>query len=650
MKVVINIEANGLKPDKIWVCVCKDITTGEYHIFRNITEDQDEQLRFRGLLDCCVCLIGHNALGYDLPVLDRLLTGLDLCRSQILDTFIISKLVDYPREGHSAEDYGMEFGMGFVKQVDYSRYSKELEEYCIRKVDISHKIYNKYKKYIDNVDHSKSISLEHTFQSLLNDMSNYGFTLDTKRTYRYLKDVTDTLQELDKDIQDAFQPRLKLIREVTPKATKYGTISLSSIPKSLRDSVADMHVDAPYSYCHWVDFNPGSPKQVVELLNEAGWRPEDKTNGHIDTEREYNKLSRSRNKPPEVALTLETLYSKLNQLRITGWKVNEANLSTLPRSAPTAAKLLAKRILYESRRKTLVEWTSLVEPDGRIHGEFHGIGAWTHRMAHRRPNMANVTNEYDTNGKVRLLGKELRQCWTVPRDRLLVGVDAEGIQLRIFAHYINDPAFIDALVRGKKDDGTDPHSLNQQIIGSCCKSRDAAKRFIFAFLLGGGIGKLSEILGVEQSEGTQALERVYRRYTGLQTLKDTIIPTDARRGYFVGVDGRKVRILGETEGERRHRAMSGYLQNGEVVVVKTAATIFGPKLRDFDSHLVDIIHDEYQIETPNDFGIAKQVAEIVDNSIRQAGLQLSLRCPLAGSYYNDKKKEYTIGRNWWETH
>lgn len=644
MRVVVNIEANGLKPTKIWVCVCKDVDTGEYHIFR-----ENDYARLRDYLQNVDVLIGHNYLGYDGVYLERI-AGHALDVNHVVDTFVISRLVDYPRDGHSVEDYSEEFGVGRQKQYDYSKYSLGLEQYCLHKVDVCHKIYTKYKKYIDNPAHSASIRLEHDFQLILNSMSDYGFMLDQKRTGKYLSQVTETLAELDKEIQEAFQPRLKLIREVLPKETKYGTINLSSIPVSLRGSVADFTVDAPFSYCGWVSFNPGSPKQVVSLLNEAGWRPEDKTKGHITAEREYNRLLRSRKKDPEVALTLQTLYSKLNNQKIVGWKVNENNLSTLPKSAPAAAKLLAKRILYESRRKTLVEWTELVQDDGRIHGEFHGIGAWTHRMAHRKPNMANVTNEYDTNGKIRLLGKELRQCWTVPKDRLLVGVDAEGIQLRIFAHYINDPAFIDALVKGKKDDRTDPHSLNQQILGDCCKSRDAAKRFIFAFLLGAGIGKLSEILGVSEPEGTEALSRVYKRYTGLQTLKDTIIPADARRGYFVGLDGRKVRIFGDSEGQRRHLAMSGYLQCGEAVVIKTAATIFSQRLRDFDSHLVDIVHDEFQLEVPNDFRVARSVAELVSNSITEAGVLLSIRCPLAGSYYNDKRREMTFGRNWWETH
>ena len=98
-----------------------------------------------------------------------------------------------------------------------------------------------------------------------------------------------------------------------------------------------------------------------------------------------------------------------------------------------------------------------------------GIGAWTGRMAHQTPNTANIPNDLDTQGKKKLLGKEMRSLWRAPRYRLFVGVDAEGIQLRVFAHYIDDPEFTEALVKGKKDDKTDPHSLNQRILGGVCK-------------------------------------------------------------------------------------------------------------------------------------------------------------------------------------
>lgn len=234
--------------------------------------------------------------------------------------------------------------------------------------------------------------------------------------------------------------------------------------------------------------------------------------------------------------------------------------------------------------------------------------------------------------------------------RLLVGVDAEGIQLRVFAHYIDDKEFTESLVKGEKHARTDPHSLNQRILGSVCKTRQSAKRFIFALLLGSGIGKLAEILECSKEQAQVALDRIMERYEGFNTLKKSIIPADAKRGWFRGLDGRKVLIPDETLSGRRHLAMSGYLQNGEAIIIKTAAVHFAPLLKQYDSFLVDIVHDEYQTETPNNMEIALQVAKLQAEAIAYAGDHLGLKCPLSGSYWNEDKKDYTIGPNWALTH
>lgn len=649
MKVVIDIEANALEnPDKIWCIVCKDIDKGEYHVFREVHSGTAEARRFLSFAENVSLFIGHNLLGYDWPALFNIL-GLDIDIRRACDTLILSKLIDYPRQSHSVEGYGAEFGLEKIEFSDFSKWSQSLEDYCRRDVDITHKIYLKYLRYYLNPDHIPSITLEHRFQLVVNKLGSNGFSFNEGKAKVLLEKVESELKVLDGDILSTFQPRLKLIREVIPKETKYGTISLSSIPKALRDNISDFTVGAPFSYCAWSEFNPSSHSQIIKVLNEAGWRPVDKTKTHIDTERSVNQL-RHRRKDKTEQLTFDDLCSKLKTLQKTGWKVNENNLDTLPPSAPHAAKLLAKRILLESRRRTLTEWLDLVQPDGRIHGKFYGIGAWTHRMAHQNPNTANIPNEFDTSGKKKLYGKELRSLWCAPSKRLLVGVDAEGIQLRIFAHYINDGEFTEALINGKKEDKTDPHSLNQSILGDVCKSRAAAKRYIYALLLGAGANKLREILDCSEQAAEEAYQRLLQRYTGFQHLKDTIIPRDGKRGWFVGLDGRRVRIPGDTEGSRRHLAMSGYLQNGEAVVMKSATLLWHDKLADMDARLVNFVHDEWQTETPNDMKVALQIASLQSDSLRIVGEKLGLRCPLAGSYWSDDLKDYTIDRNWSKTH
>jgi DNA polymerase-1 len=632
MRVVIDIEANGLKPTKIWCIVCKDIDTGEYHIFR----EGDYANKFVEFSKKVTTWIGHNILDYDLAAIKSILL-LDLPGERI-DTLIVSKLVDYSRKGgHSLEQYGEEFGLAKGNFNDWSKWSQEMEEYCVRDVDITHKVYLRYLDIINDRKWAKAISLEHRFQLIVSDLHDHGFAFNTVKATNLLKKIEGELHAVDAKILTDFPGRLRPIKEITPRLTKYGTLNKSDF-RWVRDGDLSQYSEgATFTRCVYVPFNPSSHKQIIDILREANWSPTEKTKTYIQKERDA-----ARGEVDEKAL---------EHLKIYGWKINETNLQTLPPKAPAPARTLAQRILLESRRRTLVEWLALVQPDGRIHGEFYAIGAWTHRMAHQKPNTANIPNEFAINGSVKLYGKELRQLWQAPKNRLLVGVDAEGIQLRVFAHYIDDKEFTEALVKGTKNDRTDPHSLNQRILGSACKSRSAAKRFIFALLLGAGVGKLGEILECSKEAAQDALDRLMERYQGFTELKKSIIPADAKRGWFLGLDGRQVVIPDETVGGRRHLAMSGYLQNGEAVIIKTAAVKFYPELKKLDSFLVDIIHDEYQTETPNNMAIALQVAEIKAKAIAYAGEHLKLKCPLSGSYWDeDHHKDYTIGKNWWQTH
>lgn len=616
--------------------------------FRNLTTDPVEKERFLNYAQGVELWIGHNWLGFDYPVLNRLV-GLDIpnVADVSIDTLIVSKLVDYSRSGgHSIEQYGKEFGLEKGTWTDWSKWSPEMEAYCERDTEIGRLVYLRYKRYITNPERRSSIVCEHQFQLVVNDLHNSGFAFDSRRASKLLEQVTDQLERLDKEILDVFPPRQVLLRTFIPKATKFGTISKSSVPRSLWDRISDYSVGVEYPVFRTVPFNPSSPTQIVTVLNEAGWKPEDKTKTHIQVERDLQRLRRE-GAPDEI----KALEEKLIKLRSTGWQINERNLSTLPSSAPAPARSLAKRILLESRRKTLTEWLGLFNPDtGRIHGSFYGIGAWTQRMSHQNPNTANIPNEYDTAGQVKLLGKEFRKLWIAPKNRLLCGVDAEGIQLRIFAHYIDDKEFTEALINGKKEDKSDPHSLNQRILGSVCKSRSAAKRFIYALLLGAGRGKLAEILGASEQETENALQRLLVRYTGFSHLKENVIPADAKRGWFTGLDGRTVKIKGESLGSRRHLAMSGYLQNGEAVVMKKATLKWWPLLKNFDAKLVNFVHDEWQVECPNDVDLAMKLCHIMADSLRIVGEELGLKCPLAGSYWNDDHKDYTIGTNWYQTH
>lgn len=655
-RVVIDIEANSLiAPTKIWLVVCKDIDTNELYIFRNLHEENKEHPQFskgKDFLDFARSVtlwIGHNCLDYDFPVLRDVIQYPIPDVGIIRDTIILSRLVNYPRAtGHSLESYGVEFGLVKLKH-NYSgffgQWSQALEDYCVRDVEICARVYHLFSRIIHDPAWDSAIDLEHRFQLVVNDLHRNGFAFNTTRANVLLGQVVRELGRLDDRMQIAFPPKETLIREFTPKLTKFGTISRTSVPRQLHANIHAYEAGQTYRHTRLVPFNPDSHKQRIEVLNAAGWKPEDKTQAHIDCEREIN-----RNKKTGIA---DDLSAKLAKFKVSGWKINETNLGTLPFEAPEPARLLAQRILYESRRRSLTEWLGLISDDGRIHGKFVGMGAWTHRMAHQQPNTANIPKEFNIGGSKKLLGKELRELWIAPKGRLLVGVDAEGIQLRIFAHYIDDKEFTNALVNGRKSDKSDPHSLNQRILGPVCKTRDAAKRFVYALLLGAGIGKLAQILETSRDEASAALDHLMERYQGFRYLKKNIIPRDGRRGYFIGIDERRVPIPGESSSERSHLCMSGYLQNGEAIIIKRAAIHIDEKLQSYKPErwaFVNIVHDELQSEVKNSIDFAIKVAKIKAEAIREAGEYYSLKCPMAGSYWNDEAKDYTIGNTWYKTH
>lgn len=333
-----------------------------------------------------------------------------------------------------------------------------------------------------------------------------------------------------------------------------------------------------------------------------------------------------------------------DKFRVYGWTLSENNLATLPDDAPAGGKRLAEWLTLEGRRSSLVEWLGHVKDDHRIHGRFTHIGAWTGRMAHSNPNQANIPSEF--HGKVDSPVAEVkdkydgqfRALWCVPEGSYLVGTDAEGIQLRVLAHLMNSEEYIHAIVSGKKEDETDIHNLNRKALGMSHITRDMAKTFIYAFLLGAGNAKIGQILKVNQREAGQAVENFLQSIDGLADLKKKAIPAVAKRGWFRGLDGRKVKVPSE------HKTLAGMLQNGESVVMKHSALrwVKQAKAMGFDFKLVTWPHDEWQTELAGTYGQAEELGAIQRQSIVDTGIQLGVICPLAGST--------DIGRNWKETH
>lgn len=598
-RVVCDIETSGLDTAacSLWCVVCYDIDTDEVFTFSEGTLKD-----FQEFSKSVSLWIGHNILAFDAPVINR------VCRAgitvdSILDTLIMGRLVDpMIQGGHGLEAWGKR--LGFPKQDfnDWSKFTPAMLEYCINDVKLTVKLYHYLKERLVGFS-NYSVELEHAVGHILNKQRKRGWYLDQKKVEEYLQILTTKRDDILNNMDTYFPPRLvPVASNFMPRRTKSGGFYAADMNKLAKYEKHD-NGDGTYELFERQQFNMSSPKQIVERMNEAGWKPYIMTKGGA----------------PSCC---------------------EENFATLPEGAAEGAKKLVDCKIYHNRITVLNHWKDNLNLEtGRVHGTVIGTGTITHRMAHHSPQMANIPAIRRNADKtlVQNWATELRGCWTVsdPTRYCMVGTDIAGIQLCILAHYLENPTYINALATGVKEKGTDMHSINMMILREIAPhcTRDNAKTFIYALLLGAGGGKLGTILGISAKEGNAAKELLMKRIEGFDKVK-RMCASAAKVGYMIGLDGRKIEVKSE------HYALSSYLQGGEAVVMKQALVFTDERARHLDWGQLMVIHDEIQSQVliPQADELGKlQVQAMVD-----AGAFFELLCPVTG--------EYRIGKNWSETH
>jgi DNA polymerase I-like protein with 3'-5' exonuclease and polymerase domains len=284
------------------------------------------------------------------------------------------------------------------------------------------------------------------------------------------------------------------------------------------------------------------------------------------------------------------------------------------------AKMIYDYLLLQKRAAQIDSWLTH-EKDGRVHGRVITNGAVTGRMTHHSPNLAQVPSVSAP------YGKECRSFWTVPEHHKLVGCDASGLELRMLAHYMRDENYTNEILSG------DIHTANMKAAG--LTDRNQAKTFIYAFLYGAGPAKIGQIVGGGYKEGQKLTDSFLRNTPALARLRERVSKFSAG-GTLPGLDGRRLRVRSE------HAALNTLLQGAGAVVMKQALVLMAESLDTYaiPYKLVANVHDEFQIEVPENF--ADVVGKAAVRAIKNAGEVLDLRCPLDA--------EYNVGNNWAETH
>ena len=567
MDLVFDIETDDLKATKVWCIVAQDVETNKIYQF-----PPDKLKEGVELLANADKLIGHNILGFDIPMVQKFFDVNLLTDKEILDTLVLSRLFNPTREGgHSLEKWGYKLGFQKIEFEDYLNYSEDMMKYCTRDVQLNTLVFKELRKESKGFS-KESIYLEHEVAKVIKEQETNGFKFDDRYANLLLAELRERMQSIEDEVHKTFKPKWVDIKEVTPKFKKDGTLSKSGLTDCEFDRIKMTGDTKPFMRKQLQEFNLGSRKQIGEYLKEFGWKPDRFT-------------------PTGQPIVDEKTLSEITHIK--------------------EAKLIADFLLIQKRIAQVESWVEAVEDDNRVHGFVIPNGAITGRMTHRNPNMAQVpsiNSEY---------GRECRSCWVVEDGNKLIGVDASGLEIRMLAHYMNDEEFTNDIING------DIHTSNQKSAG--LKSRNQAKTFIYALMYGAGDEKLGKVVGGDSGDGKRARQHFFDNRPSFKSLGDRV-KRAATKGYLKGIDGRKLYV------RNAHAALNTLLQGAGAIVMKQALVDLSKKLKLnlLKVKFVANIHDEWQLEVEE--AKSEYIGMMAVESIVNAGKHFNLRCPLDGEY------------------
>ena len=263
-------------------------------------------------------------------------------------------------------------------------------------------------------------------------------------------------------------------------------------------------------------------------------------------------------------------------------------------------------------------WLKNVTPENKLHHSCV-LATNTGRMAHMRPNLAQVPSAH-----------EYRELFTAGPNRVVVGADASGLELRCLGHYLHPfdgGRFADTVVNG------DIHTDLAEIYGT---DRKTGKGVTYCLIYGGGNAKLGAVAGGGSQKGAAIRKKIMADLKGFKALNDAI-QERAKTGVLKGLDGRPIRLQGKS-----HASTNYLLQSAGAVICKLWVIRSHELLQEagIDYTPLAFVHDEIQLSVHPDH--VEKAEFCLTAAMRDVGAQLKFRCQL------DAEAQH--GNSWADTH
>ena len=223
----------------------------------------------------------HNGLGFDVPVINRLVASNLINPKKVIDTFVVSRLVNYTKfSTHSLRELGEYLG---VFKGDYTgswdNCSEEMIKYCEQDVEVLEAIYDHYQFALKDTQWKQSLRVEHDMAIVCRQMSDNGFHFNKAKAESLLSEIETKTNEIKDSFAIAFPPTLQEVNRIKLRKKKDG--SLFSNVDAAYSKYPLCKTEGEELVCFdYVATDPNSPKKRIDILWDAGWKPTDKTDGY----------------------------------------------------------------------------------------------------------------------------------------------------------------------------------------------------------------------------------------------------------------------------------------------------------------------------------------------------------------------------------
>ncbi len=351
-----------------------------------------------------------------------------------------------------------------------------------------------------------------------------------------------------------------------------------------------------------MSFNLDSPKQLAEVIFERlGCRVVRRTKTTRSTDADTLEALLKETQHPIFPLLLE--YREIQKLRGT-------YVDALPN---------------ELSRRT-----------GRIHTSYHQTGTVTGRLSSSEPNLQNIPIRTE-------MGRQIRRAF-VPRseEELLVVADYSQIELRVLAHFCEDPALMQAFAEDQDIHAFVAAQVNNVPLSEVTKDmRGRAKAVNFGIIYGQTAFGLSQATGLSRTEAQAFIAAYFARYPRIREFIDRCIADARRDGLVRTILGRRRPIENlrsqnpSIRSQAERFAVNTVVQGSAADLIKAAMIQLHRRIHDEQLPLRILlqVHDELVCEAAR--RAAPAMAEIIRTVMTGA---MKLRVPL--------KVDVACGENW----